>query len=199
MNAARLVVNRLLLLLAGGAAVSAGALLLWAGPSVRKALPWSPPTEPAALWRAYGQPTGAALLLPLAALLALSLLWGVGQLPDGRRSRLIAAVPGLRVRRRALARAIARDIRALPGVDAAGVGLRGHAGDLRATVRLRLTGTAPPGEVLRQVVDGPVHRARAALDAELAAEIRVTARRRLTRAGGGGRAAGPPGKGAECK
>ncbi|MFF8835793.1 hypothetical protein [Streptomyces sp. NPDC015130] len=166
-------VNRLVMMLVGGTALSGGGWIVWHGPAARSILPWSPPAVPFERLREYG-PSGAAVLLSLVAVLALSLLWGIGQLPSGRSARCVLAVQGLRVRRRTLARAIATDVRALPGVRSARVVLRGRGEGLRATVRLRLAGSAPPGDVVQQVVDGPVRRARAALGIRLGTDIRVT-------------------------
>ncbi|MGW8887457.1 hypothetical protein [Streptomyces sp. NPDC055749] len=181
MSALRQKVNRLSLAVVGGVSVLAGGWVALTGQARRGTLSWTPPVRPGELIERY-EPGTAAVAAPLAVLMAGALWWGVAQLRSTGPSALSLGSPGLRVRRRGLARAIAADLGALPGVETARVSLRGPTKDFRVRVGLRLASGAQPAEVLRLAAQGPLSRARTVPNApHLRADIRVTARSRRPR------------------
>lgn len=162
----RRAVNRVLLALAGAAALCGGGWIAARGlhergtpvplplPDVHGAVnagvralePWDDRT-----WWAI-----AAVITALTAVLGLLLLWLLAQ--TGPRSPRMLPLPGdgLATRTRALARATAADAEVLPGVTRARVHLSRRRGRVRARLVVTLGTQAEPATVLRQLSQGAV-------------------------------------------
>ncbi|WP_369228678.1 hypothetical protein AB5J52_49695 (plasmid) [Streptomyces sp. R39] len=191
MNRLRGGVNRALLACAGLPLTATGIALGFPGVVGRDQVPsWWPPAasgtvwadrDALARWRDHGW-WATAVTAVLAAALLLCLGWCLHQARSGRVSSLPLGRAGLALDGAALAQAVARRTRTVPGVTQARVRLVGRTGRLRIRLRLVLAPDASPSAVLAHIGTHTLPEAREAIaPRRLDAEVRLRVRRRPRR------------------
>ncbi|MFE2378724.1 hypothetical protein [Streptomyces sp. NPDC059398] len=175
--------NRAALACAGLVLLAGGGLLATAAPGVRSRLPsgWPRPGRGTVLLdrtglarlRDHGWWTPTVLAALTVAILLL-LWWVIAQLRGGARGPVPLTRPGVTLRTRALAMAMAERTAALPGVDRARIALHGRPHRLTARATLLLAPDAEPAAVLGRVATGTLAEARtSATPRAIAADVRL--------------------------